>query len=76
MVAKILKAANLVNNPIIKRIAQKNSAKVARLKLKKEPIPRGSGKCSDLSEKEASLGHPCVSIKDPKTIRSINSAIF
>ena len=55
MVIRIVKAEIRVNKPKIRRREQKNSAKVAKVKLKAEPTPNGSGKCSYFSEKEESF---------------------
>ncbi len=74
MVTSRLKEAKRVSKPRISKIEQKNSAKVARLRLKKEPIPKGSGKTPDFSVKEQSFCHPWVNIKAPKLTRSISSA--
>ena len=51
MVVRMLKEANRVNSPKITRMEQKNSAKVAKIKLVQDPIPRGSGNISYFSEK-------------------------
>ncbi len=68
--------ASLVNNPNIKNIEQKNSAKITRVAFTVPPKPKMLGKCWEVLLKLVNLLKPWCIIKIPKPMRRINILIL
>ena len=68
--------ANLVNNPSIKSMAQKNSAKITNTRDTVLPSPMKFINLFCIELKFVILLKPCIRMRMPKPTRKINNAVF
>jgi hypothetical protein len=66
----------LVNNPMIMKMAQKNSAKITNIRDVAGPKPIKSKKVCFMVSNLISFAYPCDIIRIPIAIRRINMAVL